>query len=309
MKRLKYILPLTLTILAGCQSDDNDGPITFDGTNTVVASWQNGRAVSRADGEPLPADIPETIGVTADGYTGWNNVKFVKTDITHDGKPHYDLANGLLNWDVQNTEYYISAYAPWTEGGEIKDEDLPTFSETDELNGDCSFALKPGSRCIQVTLNHRYAYLRFGFALSDKYGKIRDLKIKNMKLSVGENTISSQEGQVLTLPNTDATAKTITISGDKYYLHDYHTFINPNKLGEQKDVLLTVTYDVYDKDNQLTRKDVKSSTTIYFSKLNLAGGSTGLQAGYYYDIAVLIVPAYLYVLSDNDNKTADVVLQ
>ena len=68
--------------------------------------------------------------------------------------------------------------------------------------------------------------------------------------------------------------------------------------------MLEVTYDVYDLNGQMTRKDVTTTSTVRLGNYVITTNSEGkkcLKAGYYYNVLIYIIPDYLYVLSDNDN--------
>jgi len=67
-------------------------------------------------------------------------------------------------------------------------------------------------------------------------------------------------------------------------------------------VLIVAEYDVYDKNDQLTRKGCIAQNTLTL-------GFTSKETGKYFDIYATVAPDFLYVLSDGDKETADVVLR
>ena len=67
-------------------------------------------------------------------------------------------------------------------------------------------------------------------------------------------------------------------------------------------VLIVAEYDVYDKNDQLTRTSCTAQNTLTL-------GFTSKEAGKYFDLYATVKPDFLYVLSDGDKETADVVLE
>jgi hypothetical protein len=63
-------------------------------------------------------------------------------------------------------------------------------------------------------------------------------------------------------------------------------------------VVITCTYDVYDKKNNLVRKDCKASNTVRLS--DIIPYFPGVQRSWKYGINMTVNPTYLYVLSDPD---------
>jgi hypothetical protein len=72
--------------------------------------------------------------------------------------------------------------------------------------------------------------------------------------------------------------------------------------GVQNSVVMTVTYDVYDKAGTLVRAD----QTVTNSSIKLIGSGTLVRAKEY-TLNVNIVPTYLYSLSDTDKESVMLV--
>ena len=95
---------------------------------------------------------------------------------------------------------------------------------------------------------------------------------------------------------------------DKY--HAYGHFYVMERYCDEAPITLEVTYDVYDLNGQMTRKDVITTSTVTLGNYvnTIRDGRKRLMAGYYYNVLIYIIPDYLYVLSDNDNG-ADTMLK
>ena len=73
-----------------------------------------------------------------------------------------------------------------------------------------------------------------------------------------------------------------------------------------KKIILTSTYDVYDKKDNLIRANCKATNTIDVTKIIYLLSS--VRRGYKYTINLTVKPTYLYMLSepDMDNPTMEV---
>ena len=70
---------------------------------------------------------------------------------------------------------------------------------------------------------------------------------------------------------------------------------------------LTVTYNVYDKNDNLTREhQTATNAKIALHKVNNVAQAT--QVAHEYTANVKVVPSYLYVLSDGDMQNPYIVL-
>jgi uncharacterized protein YaaQ len=65
-------------------------------------------------------------------------------------------------------------------------------------------------------------------------------------------------------------------------------------------MVLTSTYDVYDKKGNLIREGCKATNTMVLN--DLLTGQIYTRRGCRYDITMTIRPTYLYVMSDEDLK-------
>jgi hypothetical protein len=66
---------------------------------------------------------------------------------------------------------------------------------------------------------------------------------------------------------------------------------------------MTVTYDVYDEKGHITRADATATNAI----LQNVSGSNHLERANHYKLYILVIPSYLYVLSDYDEDEVLVI--
>ena len=198
---------------------------------------------------------------------------------------------------------------------------VPLFSKTDYLSGT---GITEGQDLhVYFPLLHNTVLVRFVLGVGSEIEAIRTLRLTSLKIY--RSTELGLDGMPVYDTTDDATKiasanivdegadrnDELTTQGSKYI--EFH--VNPNSpelfetVGEEevekawlRNVLIVATYDVYDKSGQLLRKDCTAKNT-------LALGFTSQAKGRYYDIYATIKPDFLYVLSDNDKETADVVLR
>ncbi|MBQ0046661.1 MAG: hypothetical protein KBT33_04000 [Prevotellaceae bacterium] len=201
-------------------------------------------------------------------------------------------------------------------------------------------------------LEHLYSAMRFCFGLDEKYAKIRYIHIKSAALSIGgdratkytlfkdvTNANSAMETTpvetyndntpvpVMTEWTSESEEKSFYIAKENDYTFKYkefgHILFLQSKNHEDGNVNalrkfhLTVTYDVYDRDGQMTRRNAVAQNDFTFPANSLNGKCSATDGckkqhtnqeknsflgGHYYNVYVKINPNYLYVLSDNDNE-------
>jgi len=188
-------------------------------------------------------------------------------------------------------------------------------TEADNGNDDTEY--------VYLLLDHLYAALRFEYSVDATYDALRTIKVKQLALkpnngnasvltvditaTLTANTANSDGSNPLTVTTTThntgtpddpttiwsnaakpavltATAAT-TIMG----------CIAPTAVGNRQFVL-TTTYDVYDKENNLVRPNQTAKNVISFLET--------LNAGQMYTFAIHVSPTYLYQLSEPDLKFA-----
>lgn len=312
-KRLSYIL-YTLSVLLVLVSCDDEPEVQPDGDVDfcVRAAWQNGltggnptRAFTSTDilaegtGDIVIdyADYPATIEVTSSDGNYFTLTKGVNICSSHPGYWTYTPSY------LYKQKYVIRHKLNFHATAQI--DDPSQFTLTDELESDFGFNDIDRGHMLFV-LHHTKALLRFSFAVSEKYDKVRYILITGIKLNGQEYSV----------------AKKVLKKSD--YSPIAYLYLDPGQADlTSKSNNIECTYSIYDKDAKFeivgnvvteasiaenapysTRQDVKARNTFTLNNLKDASDNKidELEAGYYYDIHATINPDYLYVLSDHDNK-------
>ena len=278
----------------------------------IRAAWQNGldgsttRALSATD---ILASDTDDIVINTDDYPGTIDVKC--SDNTN-----FTLTKGS-GLCTDHSEYWQYIPSVIYKDKKIEHDNLTfTFSATiddgDVLTGtagkgDITDKTSAGQRHMRVTLHHAKALLRFDFKVSDKYDKVRYIRVTGIQLNgtdcVLVDKVLTQADQLIAYAYIDPTVVTTTYENT-----------------------LQCTYNIYDKDavfptptmtevekttaetellKHLTREDVVAQNKFTLGSLKKADGVTPvstIESGYYYDLRVTLNPDYLYVLSEHDNK-------
>ena len=185
---------------------------------------------------------------------------------------------------------------------------IPLYGTVDYLSG--TGITEVQNLRVYFPLHHNTVLVRFVLGVGREIDAIRTLRLTSLMIyrstalgtdgkpeydTADESTaIAVAEIEDEGADRTDA----LTVQGRKYI--EFH--VNPASQEQLEPVLIVATYDVYDKSGQLLRKDCTARNT-------LALGFTPQAKGRYYDIYATIKPDFLYVLSDDDKETADVVLR
>ena len=205
--------------------------------------------------------------------------------------------------------------------------------------GDFMFTLDTGKQTVdgKEVIKPNYMYLLFDHLCSalkikmcvyKDYDDVRTIKLKELRLKTAtdEGTTKKKMNVVVTLAKTNdgsnpiqsvtyiptgteecdgavyqsEVGATLTTSYSMFLCH----FI-PHGI---KQIILTSTYDVYDKKDNLIRANCKATNTIDVSKIIYLLSS--VRRGYKYTINLTVKPTYLYMLSepDMDNPTMEVVI-
>ena len=203
--------------------------------------------------------------------------------------------------------------------------------------GDFMFTLDTGTTIVdgKKIINPNYMYLLFDHLCSalkikmrvyKDYDDVRTIKLKELRLKTAtdEGTTKKKMNVVVTLAKTNdgsnpiqsvtyiptgteecdgavyqsEVGATLTTSYSMFLCH----FI-PHGI---KKIILTSTYDVYDKKDNLIRANCKATNTIDVTKIIYLLSS--VRRGYKYTINLTVKPTYLYMLSepDMDNPTMEV---
>ena len=196
-----------------------------------------------------------------------------------------------------------------------------TFRSSAEIKGNFVFLL----------FDHLYAALRVRMTVHEDYTTLRKIKLKSLRLSTqaGETKARKKTDITVKLKANDGSASPITeIAYDqppaKYELNEEGLEFWSSEDGEElkSDVyteclghfmpsgittlILTSVYDVYDRKDNLIRKDCKATNTIVLQEL--LTGQIRTERGKRYTINLIVKPTYLYMLSepDLDNPTVKI---
>ena len=199
--------------------------------------------------------------------------------------------------------------------------------------GDFGYAAKAisgnvdGGNFVFLLFDHLYAALRVKMRVHGSYDALRTIKLKSLRLKIkagdtpsttktdilvdlkateGDNPIQSitytPRGEVITEPMefwSSHAGEPLTTEFSTHIGHfmpqDITTFV------------LTSVYDVYDKDDNLIRKDCMATNTMVLS--DLLTGQTTTRRGCRYTINMTIKPTYLYVMSEPDLDSPTVTVE
>ncbi len=195
--------------------------------------------------------------------------------------------------------------------------------------GDFGYTANGASNYVFLLFDHLYAALRIDMKVYGEYNKLRTIVLKSlsMKTQTGETTSHEKTAIAIDLKATDdsnpeqspiqsitytpqgevisepmefwsSTGETLTTEFSTHVGHFMPTGITK--------LILTSTYDVYDKKGNLLRQDCKATNTMLLS--DLLTDQTTTRRGCRYTVRMTIHPTYLYVLSDPDlnNPTVSV---
>lgn len=321
---------LTISIVSCNEETLYDGPCKV----RFVAEVQDEVNVTRAtDGYtalPYSADFSAGLyvsyGATAQPYTmKWDNEDKLSANL----------------W-LETGDYGFYGYAPQTVGAEFVNTNktltipnIPGLSNTDFLViNPCSATvtsedLLRGKRAVSLQMDHLMAKITPYFYINSEYNKLRDIHIKNVTFSL-ENRKTFQANVVYNdndmsyltswQTNENLNEKTVELFTDNSNTKTFLTtsssstvaqpygqcYIVPSQNGQDiTNLKMTVKYDVYDKQQQLVRKDATATNKVVVK----VGGTTKtqLEAGNNYKLNIQIIPTYLYVLSDNDESSVLVI--
>ena len=182
---------------------------------------------------------------------------------------------------------------------------------------------------VYLLFDHLYAGLNVEIKVDGDYNDLRTIKLKSLQLEASDDedhAIKEHTNITVTLeakdtdanPITDVTYEphasskaanaTIFESGAGFTLTDaYQQFTSHFIPTGVVKLILTSTYDVYDKNDNLVREDCKATNVIDFSKL--VSYFEEVRRGTKYNVKMTVNPTYLYMLSEPDlnNPTVKIV--
>ena len=192
--------------------------------------------------------------------------------------------------------------------------------------GDFGYTASGSNNYVFLLFDHLYAALRIDMKVYGEYNTLRTIVLKSlsMKTQVGETTSREKTEIAIDLKATDGSISpiesiTFTPQGDvisepmEFWSSTGETLtteFSPHighfmPTGITK-LILTSTYDVYDKKGNLLRQDCKATNTMVLKEL--LTDQTTTRRGCRYTVRMTIQPTYLYVLSDPDLDNPTVVV-
>jgi hypothetical protein len=322
---------LTISFVSCNEETLYDGPCNV----RFVAEVQDEVNVTRAtDGYtalPYSADFSAGLyvsyGATAQPYTmKWDNEDKLSANL----------------W-LETGNYGFYGYAPQQNGAEFVNTNktltipnIPGLSNTDFLViNPCSATvtsedLLRRKRAVSLQMEHLMAKITPYFYINSTYNNLRYIHIKSVKFSLEDSKTFQANVSYTTSPyvtewsivNANQTQSVNTQSVDLYSApSDTKIFLTTSSTGAQSygqcyivpsqngqditNLKMTVTYDVYDKKQQLVRSNETATNKVVVK----VGGTaqTTLEAGKNYKLNIQIIPTYLYVLSDNDESSVLVI--
>lgn len=191
--------------------------------------------------------------------------------------------------------------------------------------GDFKFNLsKTNSNYLFLLFDHLCSAVTISIKVDDTYNTLRTIKLKQLTLQTATESglMAEKADVVMDLKSNTSGLNPITNlnyepTGDGamvYHDDDGVALTNSFKsflshfmpISGVTKVVINSTYDVYDKKNNLVRKDCKATNTIRLSDIFLH--FPGVERGWKYTINMTVKPTYLYVLSDPDLDNPTVVV-
>ena len=310
MKNRYYItIIIALLTLVSCQKEElYTGPCNV----RLRLAMQEEVSVTRApEYKPISNAIPD---FTAELFVS-DGVRVGSTTMEWDG----DKVNANLKLEEGTYNFY--GYMPKRGGASFdlstKEMTIPVIAGFGKENamlikGNTPLVINAGDKTGSTTLHmdHLMAKVTPYFYVHDEYAKMRTIKIKKVEFSMSDAATYTATVDYKTTPPTTKWQGGATAA---VKLTTFENEFSPKELDQNADakgealptecfylcpaqstanLKMTVTYDVYDEKEEMTREDITADNAIL--KLNT------LKAGTNYKLYIKVVPTYLYVLSDND---------
>ena len=202
-------------------------------------------------------------------------------------------------------------------------------------SGDFAFNARPTSgetpeaNYVFLLFDHLYASIRVRMRVHSEYDALRTIKLKKLKLGTEEGGTPSKQKTniVITLAPTDGsnpsespiTGINFTPTGENMVggvefwssagetlTTEYSSYIGFFMPQYVSTLILTSTYDIFDKQGNLIRENDTATNTILLG--DFLPGQVTTRRGTQYTINFTIRPTYLYMLSepDIDDPTVEV---
>ncbi len=233
---------------------------------------------------------------------------------------------GFRTGSADNYVYYDGGYTDTNGNGTYEHG---TDTRTNRLrSGTFDFDLNTGENaenCLFLLFDHLCAALNITVKVHGDYDELRTIKLKKMHMKTGDsNGITKKMDVVVRLEanndgsdpiksisynptETESTGGTVFTSAEGLTLSTTaQLFLSHFMPQNTITLILTSTYDVYDKQGNLTRKDCTATNVIHLDQL--VDRFTSAERGKRYTVNLTIRPTYLYVMSDPDldNPTMEV---
>lgn len=232
---------------------------------------------------------------------------------------------GFRTGTTDNYIYYDGEYTD-SDGDGTYDIGEPRFNRL--RPGYFSFKLTNAENAenfLFLLFDHLCSALNITVKIEDKYNQLRTIKLKKIHMKTANNDgITKKMNVVVTLKanddgsdpiesiaynatDTESTGGNVFSSAEGLELTTTaQLFLSHFMPQNTITLILTSTYDVYDKQGNMTRKDCTATNTIHLDQL--VDRFTSAERGKRYTVNLTIKPTYLYVLSepDLDNPTMEV---
>ena len=182
---------------------------------------------------------------------------------------------------------------------------------------------------VYLLFDHLYASICFRFKIDADYNKLRTVKIKQLRLK-SSNMKKYYDATVTLTANTFGSnpITDVSFNGSSYNEtadgllfkaegeetpeiplqdNDFTEFLGCFVPGNYTQFTLETTYDVYDKNENLVRKDCVAENSIYTNSFLPAG--VNWKRGTMLKIYLTVKPTYLYMLSEPDLDNPTVTLK
>lgn len=245
---------------------------------------------------------------------------------------------GFRTVAASDTTYYDGGY---TDSDDDRSYDIGEPRTNRLQAGDFKFKFdntKDGKgkldNCMFLLFDHLCAALNVNYQVDPTYNSMRTIKLKkiHMKTANGDG-ITKKANVVITLRKTDDGSSpiesieyeptSVVSTGDDVFVSETDdgvqlettskTFVGHFMPAGTTTIILTSTYDVYDKnaspghpEGNLVRKDCVATNIVRLNEL--VGHFTAIERGKKYTVDLTIKPTFLYVMSepDLDNPTVTI---
>lgn len=269
----------------------NESTVTFNGS-----SWESSLKLDPATYN-IYSYIPKRNGVTFSG----NVITF--TDVPFIMAEEILLSSGAVADTVHKNN---DTYTPADIKGSLEKNSYSINVESAEDT----------KNYVTFMMDRVMARVILNFKVHEKYSKIRTIKIKEVTLKPADGNYQSvniactmNDGSAISYSRSPGSAVdnkvSFSITDDGLVLDNTSAKsagVFYSVPGVQNSIVMTVTYDVYDKAGTLVREN----QTVTNSSIKLINTGT-LERAIEYTLSVNIVPTYLYSLSDTDKESVMLV--